>query len=875
MGTKVSKARQRSPPIGPHPEEHHGTSQADKAPPVGNGVSKEQFGATKGQPANQMSSQVAAEIVSGCWKTIEQQCAEYQSGTQGSKDKAQVGWQEVRVFVSSTFADFHAEREALVKKVFPELREWCEGRQLHLVECDLRWGVPKDSTSQTTISICLEELDRCLKETDGQPFFLAMLGERYGWIPSTEDVSADIRDNYDWVDHLSITHMEITHGALRPNNPNAAFFLRDPMFLKDLPEEFYGKFVDDDPLCVEQLKELKSQLHLKFPDQTFDYRCNFSDVQTADNKVQLSDLDDFCSQVVQFFKNAFNKKYPEDRLQNDPLSLELLPHDTYMQQKGQLVLGREAEMEALMQFATGDDNSSSAVPSATDSEQTGESSFPIMMVVAQPGTGKSALMAKFTMEVTQKCDNVLYHFVGCGPDTMDPANILQRLYKKLDKSGSERETEQDKEMSPDQLKEKIQKQLRDFGETEERLIIIIDAVNQLADHSSTYHLDWLALTFPCNVRCIVSTTEHPPTLSRLKDRQPPPCELTVPDLDKSTRQDIVTRYFKRYNKALDKEQLELLTSSDGSSNPMWLAIACEELRVFGVFEQVTAKIQSLPPYLEGLLSMVISRVIQEDETRCAEKMLCLLECSQSGLQETQLQVLLGDPETATPLPMLTWSQVHRSLKPFLRNTTGHLNLPSMDFCHNSIRQVVQETLMSNQATQQNYHKLLADYYQGQCASQQLVALELPYHLQQAGLHSQLVEFVRKDLRSLQMGMYSRQKYMNAIRCRTHIPPGGFHGGHVAQIVICKMCSMQMQAFTPARTMNKDTCVICGHFTPFKKEQQKVQFCMLHKPPLVAPGQDWCLVCEKPAIALRGRQNDPAYLCMMCSVGICTNRCAKV
>ncbi|CAH1246787.1 TEP1 [Branchiostoma lanceolatum] len=872
MGTKVSKAKRSSPSIGPHPEEHHGTPNNSA---VGNGVSKEQFGTNKAQPANQMSSQSAAKIVAGCWETIEQQCAKYHSGTQHSTDRAQVGWQEVRVFVSSTFADFHAEREALVKKVFPELREWCEGRHLHLVECDLRWGVPKDSTSQTTISICLEELDRCLKETDRQPFFLAMLGERYGWIPSSEDVSADIRDNYDWVDHLSITHMEITHGALRPKNPNAAFFLRDPTFLKDIPEEFYDSFVDDEQLCVEQLKELKSQLHRKFPDQTFDYKCNFSDVQPSDNKVQLSGLDDFCTQVVQFFKNAFNKRYPEDRLQHDPLSIELLPHDTYMEQKGQLVLGRDAEMEKLMQFATGDDTSSSAVSSdtTTDSEQTEQGSCPILMVVARPGTGKSALMAKFTLEVIQKFDNVLYHFVGCGPDTMDSANILQRLHKKLNPSSSE--TEEDNELSPDQLKEKVQKQLQDYGEKEERLIIIIDAVNQLADHSSITHLDWLPSTFPFNVCCIVSTTEHPPTLSRLKDRQPPPCELTVPDLDKSTREDIVTRYFKRYNKALDKEQLDLLTSSDGSSNPLWLAVACEELRVFGVFEQVTAKIQSLPPYLEGLLSMVITRVIQEDETRCAEKMLCLLECSQSGLQETQLQMLLGDPETATPLPLLTWSQVHRSLKPFLRNTTGHLNLPSMDFFHNSIRQVVQETLLSNQATQQNYHKLLADYYKGQCASQQLVALELPYHLQQAGLHSQLVEFVRKDPRSLKMGMHSRQRYMNAIRCRTYIPPGGFHGGHVAQIVICKMCSMRMQAFTPARTMNKDTCVICGHFTPFKKEQQKVQFCMLHKPPLVAPGQDWCVVCEKPAIALRGRQNDPAYLCMMCSVGISTNRCAKV
>ena len=66
-----------------------------------------------------------------------------------------------------------------VFKVVPELREWCEGRSIHLIECDLRWGVPKDSTTEATIRTCLDEIDRCLEETDGQPFFLNMLGERY------------------------------------------------------------------------------------------------------------------------------------------------------------------------------------------------------------------------------------------------------------------------------------------------------------------------------------------------------------------------------------------------------------------------------------------------------------------------------------------------------------------------------------------------------------------------------------------------------------------------------------------------------------------------------------------------------------------------
>lgn len=62
--------------------------------------------------------------------------------------------------------------------MFPELREWCEGHHIQLIECDLRWGVPKDSTTEMTIKTCLGEIDRCKEESSGVPFFLNMLGER-------------------------------------------------------------------------------------------------------------------------------------------------------------------------------------------------------------------------------------------------------------------------------------------------------------------------------------------------------------------------------------------------------------------------------------------------------------------------------------------------------------------------------------------------------------------------------------------------------------------------------------------------------------------------------------------------------------------------
>ena len=46
-------------------------------------------------------------------------------------------WRTVRIFLSSTFRDMHAERDHLVKVVFPALREGLEKHRVHLVDIDL------------------------------------------------------------------------------------------------------------------------------------------------------------------------------------------------------------------------------------------------------------------------------------------------------------------------------------------------------------------------------------------------------------------------------------------------------------------------------------------------------------------------------------------------------------------------------------------------------------------------------------------------------------------------------------------------------------------------------------------------------------------
>src|SRR5436853_5644983 len=88
-------------------------------------------------------------------------------------------WKTVRVVISSTFRDMRAERDHLVRFVFPRLREELLKRHLHFVDVDLRWGLKSD---QDALDLCMEEIDRC------RPRFVCILGGRYGWVPAPKAV---------------------------------------------------------------------------------------------------------------------------------------------------------------------------------------------------------------------------------------------------------------------------------------------------------------------------------------------------------------------------------------------------------------------------------------------------------------------------------------------------------------------------------------------------------------------------------------------------------------------------------------------------------------------------------------------------------------
>ena len=191
-------------------------------------------------------------------------------------------WREMRVFVSSTFRDFQAERDFLVRSVFPRLRERLEKYRIHFVDIDLRWGVTKEQAdNDQALELCLVEIDKCRPETGNlRPFFIGMLGERYGWVP--KKVDPGVLKRYTWIpdyrDH-SVTALEIIHGVLLnpPMKGQSFFYFRDPACFASMPYEVRSVVMEDeDAASRPKLVDLKNRIRSSHISLMDGYPCSYA-----------------------------------------------------------------------------------------------------------------------------------------------------------------------------------------------------------------------------------------------------------------------------------------------------------------------------------------------------------------------------------------------------------------------------------------------------------------------------------------------------------------------------------------------------------------------------------------------------------------------
>lgn len=614
----------------------------------------------------------------------------------------------VRVFLSSTFRDFAEERDLLVRKVFPELRRKCRERQVELVDVDLRWGITEEEAKQgKVLPICLSEIDR------SRPYFMGFIGERYGWTPESDQYDLSLVVEQPWLqDHRggkSVTELEMLHGVL--NNPEmknrAFFYFRDSKY----SEAKGGPYLSEGPADKTKLEELKDRIR----SSGFPVVENYPDPEALAERVR-NDL-----------WKLIDEAFPEDDVP-DALTLDRRRHEAYGGSRIGLYLGGKEYFRFL-------DGAMAAKP------------FLPVLVTGASGGGKSALMANWSASYAIKHPEclIIRHYLGSGSDAADPVKMAVRLMQEIARiTGEKFKHESDPQKIFDTFSEYLSRADAYAKKNRKIWIILLDALDKLG---SFRDLRWWFPSLPPRIRMVVSCLEGD-VLGVLKQKMPW-ITLEVHPLSFGERTEFISEYLGKYRKNLKPDQIALLQSHGLIGNPLFLRTLLEELRVFGVHEQLE---QRLEWYLKSkeineLFDKVLERVEGDARSKAVRDSLQAIWASKSGLSQDELLSITG-------LVPATWAPIHNALDESFWDSGGRIQ-----FGHDYIRQAVEERYLETVAKKKATHRRIASYFDDLACNEgvdERIVEELPWQQSKAGLKQDLFETLTDE--AMFEGLYDRDRY---------------------------------------------------------------------------------------------------------------------
>ena len=592
---------------------------------------------------------------------------------------ADTTFRSIRVFVSSTFRDMQAEREELVKRIFPQLRRLCETRGVAWSEVDLRWGVTDEQKAEgAVLPICLAEIDR------SRPYFIGLLGQRYGWVP--EELPEGITEQLPWLAGLagtSVTEMEILHGVL--NDPSAAehsfFYTRDPAWVDTRPERerlMLGEHETDEEIAAvgaeaaavaaaarrRRLEDLKQKI-----------------IDAGVPTWEYPDPQQMGARVLADFTALIDRLFPEDR-PPDLLDRDAEAHLAFGRAQ---TLGhvRRPRLEAqLDSFASG-----AAQP---------------LVLHAGPGAGTSAVVTSWleSWRADRPDDVVIEHHVGATADSSDWMTMASRLIGELGRAHGEAPSEPPADVAG--RRAALFSAITRAGAAPWRTVILVDGVDLLTDADGARTFTWLPKIVPPTVRVVLTTADRVVVDEGVRRGWP---QLEVPGLDEAERRELIHAFLGRYSKGLDEVHVARLVTAPSTANVLYLRTVLDELRQHGDHFTLGAVIEHYlaAPTLDALLGLVLARYeadFERDRAGLVGDSMRALWAARRGLTEPELLDALGvDGE---PVTHAIWSPLVLAAEAGLVTANGRLV-----FSTEPHRRAVEQRYLAGDEARRAAHALLA------------------------------------------------------------------------------------------------------------------------------------------------------------------------
>ncbi len=521
----------------------------------------------------------------------------------------------IRLFISSTFADFAVEREILQRDVFPAVRDICRAEGFRFQPIDLRWGVNQEAGKVgRTLSICFDELRRC-QEVSPDLNLLILLGDRYGWRPLPETIPAT---HYARLAPLLAPSMRALLARVYAQDHNAlsgefVILPRDrerdlwdtevanPLRAALTQASKFAGFTDEEALSyggsVTHQEIWRGLLGIQCDPQSV--LCIFRDVDwSASTKLasayvendreaqgKLAELRRDIEKRMHGPIPQYSAHWSEGALAVDRPKFQKRLYEMLKQRVLKVMKQREQEAQVHYpaQAVNADFEVNRTEGFAERERELAEiaqycadvsAGKPPIVVTGARGSGKSSLLAQVAKQArtAQPQAVVVSRYIGVSPDSSTLHALLVSVWREIAQGynlGTPVIPVDDAQIRSDFP------EMLHHATAAKPLILLLDGLDQLG--AEPQRMEWLPIKLPTAVSAIVSILPQRPELQALRERRPPVRTIALDDLSETAATNLLEEWLRARGRTIqDTQRVVIIAGFAQTATPLYLRVAMNE-----------------------------------------------------------------------------------------------------------------------------------------------------------------------------------------------------------------------------------------------------------------------------------------------------------
>lgn len=552
-----------------------------------------------------------------------------------------MNWINYKIFVSSTFRDMDYERDVIRFRIIPQLNERYRRNKVKFQLVDLRVGINTTKLSEEekenhVLNVCFNNIEQ------SRPFFIALLGDRYGWIPSDQRWEAVFqRLNLEQQQLLSnskgksVTEMEILYGAIGNEGQymdHSVFMVRSNRSYENMPLEIRNTFFDEN---VQLLQSLKQNIRLTATRKHEEDNICYYDLEWDKAEKKFIHLEDFETKLFARLTNVIDQEI------------------AHLDEEEKTWQGQETN-NTLLQTGYVAQNSvvTSFIERVISLIEQGQHQI---LVSGNLGSGKSVIAAQCVEYLQKQGKLCCIAAVGKTAYSRQMRHIIYRWLHQLDADEANIEG-----LSNLKLYELLRKKTEELREAGKEVWFIIDGIEHFAEYNNDdIYQVWLW------EEANVIMTVHADCTSKAKHYHPYWAEITIDNWSQKDKLTLLSYLERQGNIELPDRIIDLMIANEQSPlrMKMLMDVVCQlsisDFKSIRAMEEademakinnyLISLVENAPRNFDDFVRYVFSILTGRMEASNAYLLLFrYIAASVVGLRESDMSALLGkdwDPLT--------------------------------------------------------------------------------------------------------------------------------------------------------------------------------------------------------------------------------------